>query len=363
MRRLRLYWVVGELSGEMHAAALLRALYQLYPSIESRGMGGEEMQALGMSLAAHWREYSVVGFVEVIGKLRRFIRLYTFLKKDILSFHPDRLILVDYPGLNLRLAHWAATQGLGVTYFIPPQLWAWNPGRVRFLRHPQIQILCILPFEPAFYAQYGIQAEFVGHPLVDRLRNVKPFQWSKPYIALLPGSRLSEVKHILPTMAVLPSFLPHMDFIVSKVRHIPSSIYQERAPKLPLIEGSTPELLCGAEAAVVASGTATLEAALVGTPTVIVYKGNPFSYSIAKRLVRVSFIGLPNLILGEAVFPELIQPEYTPAKVAEALLNQLSQRGSIQTKLQSLRQKLEGPSEGAVQKAAQALITAIKYTG
>ncbi|MCS7153738.1 MAG: lipid-A-disaccharide synthase [Bacteroidia bacterium] len=338
MNELRLYWVVGELSGEKHAADVIRALYQRCPSLRSRGMGGDEMAQLGMELLAHWQNYAVVGFIEVLRNLPRFLRLYRRLKKDISAYKPHRLILVDYPGLNLRLLRWALRQGIPVTYFIPPQLWAWNPGRVRHLRHPLVQVLCILPFEPEFYARYGITATYVGHPLVERLKNVAPFSWERPYIALLPGSRVHEVKNMLPVMAQLKDYFPDMDFLVSRVTHIPATIYERFAPGIPLIEGQTHSLLKGAVAAVVTSGTATLEAALLGTPSVIVYKGNPISYYIAKRLVRVSFIGLPNLILGEPVFPELIQGQYTPPRVAAALREVMERASEIQLKLKQLYQ-------------------------
>ncbi|MCS6895386.1 MAG: lipid-A-disaccharide synthase [Bacteroidia bacterium] len=354
MEKKRLYWVVGELSGELHAVSVIKALRQLSPNIEMRGMGGELMANHGVQLITDWKAYAVVGFVEVLRNLSKFIRLYRRLQKDILDYAPDQLILVDYPGLNLRLARWAVRRGIKVTYFIPPQLWAWNPGRVRHLRHPLVQILCILPFEPAFYAQYGVKATYVGHPLLKQVEGVTALRWSRPYIALLPGSRIHEVKNMLPLMAKLPSVLPEWDFIVSKVKHLPVSIYEQLAPGLPLVEGQTQSLLAGATAAVVTSGTATLEAALIGTPSVIVYKGNYFSYLLAKQLVRVPFIGLPNLILGEPIFPELIQSAYTLPALEHALRTQIQNQQSIKAKLLTLRERLS--PESAAEVAAQAIL-------
>lgn len=357
---LRLYWVVGELSGEQHAEAVIAALREIEPATRMRGMGGERMAALGMELLAHWQRYAVVGFMEVLRNLPRFIRLYRQLQRDILAYRPHRLILVDYPGLNLRLARWAARQGIPVTYFILPQLWAWNPGRVRYLQHPDMQLLCILPFEPDFYARYGIRAEYVGHPLVEQLRGIEPMEWARPYIALLPGSRYHEVKNMLPVMAQIRRHFPEMDFIVSKVPHLPEALYRRYTPDLLLMEGQTRSLLRGATAAVVTSGTATLEAALLGVPSVILYRGNPISYHIAKRLVRVSFIGLPNLILDEPVFPELIQRDCTVENVAAALTHQLTHRVAIQQKLTRLHELLG--DRPAARTAAQAILTSIRQT-
>ncbi|MEN3040938.1 MAG: lipid-A-disaccharide synthase [Bacteroidia bacterium] len=355
---MRLYWVVGELSGEMRAVSVIKVLRQLDPTIEMRGMGGELMADLGVQLVAHWRDYAVVGFVEVFRQLPKFIRLYKRLQADILAYHPHRIILVDYPGLNLRLARWAVRQGIEVTYFIPPQLWAWNPGRVRYLRHPAIQLLCILPFEPNFYARYGIEALYVGHPLVEEVRGITPLSWPRPYIALLPGSRFHEVRNMLPLMAKLPTVLPDWDFVVSRVKHLPLSLYQQLAPRLAVVEGQTYSLLAGAEAAVITSGTATLEAALIGTPSVIVYKGNYLSYLLAKQLVRVPFIGLPNLILGEPVFPELIQKDYNLPSLVKALGMQIAQREPVQAKLRTLRERLGEHS--AAQIAAQAILSSMR---
>lgn len=291
------------------------------------------MAQLGVEVIADWRNYAVVGFVEVVRHLGRFIALYRRLKADIAAWKPDRLILVDYPGLNLRLARWAVRQGIPVTYFIPPQLWAWNPGRVRHLRHPAIQLLCILPFEPEFYAGYGIQATYVGHPLVEQLAGVEPFRSEGPYIALLPGSRLHEVRNILPRLAPLPQYFPDWRFYVSKVPHLPSQLYAHLAPGIEVVEGQTHALLKGATAAVVTSGTATLEAALLGCPSIIVYRGSYLSYWIARQLVQVPFIGLPNLILQERVFPELIQGDCTTPRIAEALQDVLAHRAAIRAQL------------------------------
>lgn len=361
MGELRLYWVVGELSGERYAALLAEALRARLPNLRMRGMGGSLLQAQGVELLASWEDYTVVGFIEVLRHLPKFIRLYRSLQRDILAWKPHRVILVDYPGLNLRLLSWLHSQSIPVTYFIPPQLWAWGTGRVQRLRQAQPQLLCILPFEPAFYERFGLQATYIGHPLVSLVAEAPPFQAPRPYIALLPGSRPQEVKSMLPIMAQLPAYFPEWDFYISRVAHLPLELYRRWAKDIPLVEVPAASLLKGAQAAVLTSGTVTLEAALAGCPGVIVYKGNPLSYHIAKRLVRVPFIGLPNLIAGERLYPELIQEDFTVEATAQALRSVLAQRESLQSRLYALQMQLGQAS--AIQNAADALLSAIDSTG
>ncbi|RMF45846.1 MAG: lipid-A-disaccharide synthase [Bacteroidetes bacterium] len=336
----RLYWVVGELSGENHAVGLLQALRARLPQAEHRGMGGSRMAELGVSLVANWEAYAVVGFVEVVRHLGRFVELYRRLLRDIAQWRPHRVILVDYPGLNLRLARRLVRQGIPVTYFIPPQVWAWNTQRVRYLRHPLMQVLVILPFEVEFYARHGVQAVYVGHPLVEQLRDLPPFEVDQPFIALLPGSREAEVRQLLPRMAQLAERMPEWRFYVSQVPHLPQALYERLAPNLPRFVGPAPVLLKAAAAAVVASGTASLEAALLGCPSVIAYRGSWISYWIARSLVRVPYIGLPNLILGKRVFPELIQGRCTPQALQQALQQVLQHREAIRAELARLQQVL-----------------------
>lgn len=356
--KLRLYWVVGELSGENHALGLLRALRARLPQAEHRGMGGPRMAELGLHLVANWEAYAVVGFVEVVRHLGRFVRLYRLLVEDIARWRPHRVILVDYPGLNLRLARWLVQQGLPVTYFIPPQVWAWHTRRVRHLQHPLIQVLVILPFEVDFYARHGVQAFYVGHPLVEQLAGVVPFQDERPFIALLPGSRLAEVRQLLPRMAEVAVRMPDWRFYVSQAPHLPEALYEELAPSLPRFRGPAPALLKGASAAIVASGTATLEAALLGCPSVIAYRGSWISYWIARQLVQVPYIGLPNLILGKRVFPERIQGECTPAALHQALEEVLQQAEEIRAALAQLQERLGSGS--ASETAADHIVRALQ---
>lgn len=354
----RLYWVVGELSGENHALGLLRALQARLPEAEHRGMGGPRMAELGLALVANWEAYAAVGFVEVVRHLGRFVRLYRRLLRDIAQWRPHRVILVDYPGLNVRLARRLLQQGIPVTYFIPPQVWAWNTRRVRYLRHPLLQVLVILPFEADFYARHGVQAVYVGHPLVEQLAGTDPFRDERPFIALLPGSRLAEVRQLLPRMAEVAARMPDWRFYVSQVPHLPQALYEQLAPNLPRFTGPAPALLKGASAAIVASGTATLEAALLGCPSVIAYRGNWLSYWIARQLVQVPSIGLPNLILGKRVFPERIQGDCSPVALHRALVEVLQHGEEIRAELARLQECLG--SRPASETAADCILKALR---
>ncbi len=357
----RLYWVVGELSGEMYAAPLARSLQEKNPGLQQRGMGSTLLAQAGVDIAVDWGPYSVVGFWEVLKNLPRYVSLYRYLWQDIRRWRPDRVILIDYPGLNLRLARRLQKAQIPVTYFIPPQLWAWNPGRVRALKSPLIQVLCILPFEPAFYAQYAVPAVYVGHPLVRLMQAVTPFTHRRPYMAILPGSRLAEVRNTLPIYVAAAQQFPDYDFFIAGVSHLPATLYDRYRQGYPVIYGQTRALLKGATAALVTSGTATLEAALAQTPSLIGYKGNPLSYYLAKQLVRVPYIGLPNLILQEPVFPELIQGHLTPEAVTQTLRDLLLRQDTIRPKLRAIADRLG--DQDAINCAAEHILKALSATG
>lgn len=356
----RLYWVVGELSGEMYAAPLARTLQTKNPSLMQRGMGSTLLAKAGVDIAIDWGPYSVVGFWEVLKNLPHYVKLYRFLWQDILQWQPDRVILVDYPGLNLRLARRLKKAQIPITYFIPPQLWAWNPARVRALQSPIVQVLCILPFEPPFYAEYGIKATYVGHPLAKLMQEVSPFTHPRPYIAILPGSRLAEVQNTLPIYVATAQLFPEYDFFIAGVSHLPSALYEAHRQGYPVLYNQTRALLKGAAAALVTSGTATLEAALAQTPSLIGYRGSPLSYFLAKQLIRVRYIGLPNLILNEPIFPELIQGRLTPENVAQTLRYLLAHRDEIKAKLQTLTSQLG--QQDAITTAAECIMKVLSAT-
>jgi lipid-A-disaccharide synthase len=356
----RLYWVVGELSAEQYAAPLAQALQKRLPALSQRGLIGPLMREGGVQPYDSWEAYSVVGFWEVVQHLPRFIRLLRGLWQDIQAYQPDRVILVDYPGLNLRLARRLSKAGIPFTYFISPQLWAWRPRRVQALQNSSAEVLCILPFEPAFYERYGVKATYIGHPLVRLMEGIQPYAHPRLYIAILPGSRLAEVKTTLPLYVEAAQHFPTYDFLIAGVSHIPQSLYDRHRGGYPVIYGQTRDLLRGATAALVTSGTATLEAALAGCPSVIGYKGAYLSYWIAKRLVQVKYIGLPNLILDKPLFPELIQRHLTPEKIAAALRQVLTARTAIQEELSRLAHLLGERDSIAV--AAEHIATTLSHT-
>lgn len=341
---MRYYVIAGEASGDLHGSYLLNAIREEDPDAEFRVWGGDMMSAQGATLVKHYRDLAFMGFAEVVRNLRTILRNMDFCKKDILEFQPDALILIDYPGFNLRIAKWAKKQGLRVFYYISPQIWAWHSSRVHGIKKTVDRMYVILPFEQAFYARYGYEVEFVGHPLLDVVAQTPPrpdFRQAnaldeRPIIALLPGSRRQEISRILPVMLeVIPHF-PEYQFVLACAPAIPEAFYQtiiqsagNAAPKL--IQGQTYAVLQHAHAALVTSGTATLETALFGVPEVVCYKGGKISFLIARQVVNVPFISLVNLILDQPLLKELIQHLCTPEAVR-----------------QELRQILQGPGREAI---------------
>jgi len=365
---LKLYIIAGEASGDLHAANLLLALRKKEPKLEIRAWGGDKMEAAGAKVVKHYRDLSFMGFSEVVLNLRTILRNLAFCKEDILAFQPDAILLVDYPGFNLRIAKFAHELGIPTTYYISPQLWAWKAGRVKQIKAYVDQLLCILPFEPAWYAQYGVIAEYVGHPLLDALQ-VYPFDPEfrekqgldeRPVIALLPGSRKQEIKVKLPIMLqAVASYVNNYQIVVAAAPAQELDFYKQIIGQAPvrIISGKTYDLLKTATAAVVTSGTATLETALIGTPEVVVYKGSAISYAIGKRLVKVKYISLVNLILDRPLLTELIQNDCTPEKIAAELakLLQPAHRDNLQKAYSELHQVLgeAGASENAAETVYQ----------
>jgi lipid-A-disaccharide synthase len=363
---VKVYCIAGEASGDLHGASLLAEWRRKDPSLQVRGWGGDLMQAQGMDLVKHYRETAFMGFAEVARNLRTILGLLDLARKDLQAYAPDVLLLIDYPGFNLRMARYAHALGIRVVYYISPQVWAWKEGRVRQIRQSVDLMLCILPFEKDWYAQRGMQVHYVGHPLADQCRPLESEQVvatrqalgipSGPCVALLPGSRLQEIrKHgslMLRSLARLSGgggvsgggFVSggeavSRDGLVSRVFPISAvlamapgvdrSVYlplEEEARtlglKLHCLERKTRELLGCADAALVASGTATLEAALMGCPMVAVYRVHPLSYFIGKALVKVRYVSLVNLILDREAVPERLQSRAIPT-VLEAELRSL----------------------------------------
>ena len=343
---MRLYIIAGEASGDLHGSNLVRELKGLDSNLEIRGWGGDLMQKEGVDLQKHYRDLAFMGFVEVLKNLRTILQNLDFCKKDILAFKPDAIVLIDYPGFNLRVAKWAKKQGIKVIYYIAPQVWAWHKSRVKQMRKYIDKLLVILPFEKNFFAKHGIEAEFVGHPLLDVIaRNAEPAYVSEngmPVVAILPGSRKQEIQTILPLqLSVIPHF-PNYEFVVAGTeqhRELYAKIIGNQDVKL--VFNQTYSLLRSAEAALVKSGTSTLETALFEVPEVVCYKGNPLSYLIAKNVVDIKYIALVNLIMDKPVVAELIQNDLNTENLVSELKKCLSLHRETQiADYKLLKQKL-----------------------
>lgn len=364
---MKFYLIAGEASGDLHAANLIKALKKKHPEAEFRCWGGDLMAAAGATLVKHYRELAFMGFAEVIMNLRTILRNLRLCKSDIAAYQPDAVIFVDYPGFNLQLAPYVKSLGIKSIYYISPQLWAWKAGRVKIIRSNIDQMLCILPFEPAWYAQHGVTAHYVGHPLLDALAdysfNPNFLQANqldeRPIIALLPGSRKQEIAVKLPIMLeATRQWQKNHQLVVAGAPGQAASLYTPylKPFQAKLISGQTYDLLKNAAAAVVTSGTATLETALLGTAEVVVYRGSPISYQIGKRLVKVKYISLVNLILDRPLLTELIQDDCNPTQIAAALgaLLEKDKKEAIQQEYNHLRTVLG--SAGASEKAAEKIL-------
>lgn len=332
---MKYYIIAGEASGDLHGSNLIKELKKLDGSIEIRCWGGDKMQAAGAVVAKHYRELAFMGFIEVIKNLRTIFKNLAFCKQDITQYNPDALILIDYPGFNLRIAEWARLQGYKIIYYISPQVWAWKESRVKGIKKNVDKMLVILPFEKAFYKKWNYEAEYVGHPLVQVINEFSATQKlleknnpnytasllkgnPAPVIALLPGSRKQEILKKLPVMLSVTEHFPQYHFVVAKAPGIDDSFYNELLTpykNVTAVEDKTYQLLWLAKAALVTSGTATLETALFGVPEVVCYIGNAVSFKIAKWLITIKYICLVNLIMDKEVVRELIQNDLTKENI------------------------------------------------
>ncbi len=326
---MRYYIIAGEASGDLHAANLVKAIKERDANATCRGIGGDGMQAAGVELVRHYRDTAYMGFLEVVLHLRKILSHIRFCKNDIREWKPDVVILVDYPGFNLRIAPFAHDLGIKVCYYISPQLWAWKSSRVEIIKKYVDKLLVILPFEEQFYAKYDYPVTFVGHPLLDAITQFRENTGfltahgldDKPYIAVLPGSRKQEIRVKLLIMLSVVDAFPDHQFVVACAPGLDTAFYTQFGthPRVQFIKGATYDILQHAHAALVTSGTATLETALFRIPQIVCYKGSAISYQIAKRLVHIRFISLVNLIADKAVVPELIQHALTTSNVQEHL--------------------------------------------
>ncbi|MET0637103.1 MAG: lipid-A-disaccharide synthase [Chitinophagaceae bacterium] len=367
---MRYYLIAGEASGDLHGGNLIREIRKLDPSAEMRCWGGDKMQTAGAVLVKHYRDLAFMGFTEVVMNLRTIFRNLAFCKQDILAYNPDTLVLIDYPGFNLRIAKWAKERGMRVIFYISPQVWAWKEGRVRTMKQTIDKMLVILPFEKDYYHnKWNWEVEYVGHPLVEVIdeamkQNVAPIS-TRDIIALLPGSRKQEILKKLPVMLQVSKLFPNHQFVVAKAPGVEESFYDELLKpydNVSYVSNQTYALLKQAKAALVTSGTATLETALFRVPEVVCYKGSSISYQIAKRVIRVKYISLVNLIMDRLVVKELIQDHLTVdnlQKELELLLYNRDHQEQLQRDYEELHRIL---SEGgnASHKAAESIVEFIK---
>lgn len=329
----KVYFISGEASGDLHGSNLIKELLAQKTKdvdIDIRFWGGDKMEdAVGKKPVKHFKELAFMGFLEVIMNLKTILRNISFCKRDILEFKPDVLVLIDYPGFNLRIAEWAKKEGIKVLYYISPTVWAWKEKRVFKIKRVVDKMYVILPFEKPFYAKHDYEVEYVGHPLLDAIKqfeenkfNSKEFKVKhnineNPVIAVLPGSRKQEIRKKLPVMLKALESFSKYQIIIAGAPSLEKDFYlpfiDEKKDKI--IFGKTYELLKVAEAALVTSGTATLETALLNIPQVVCYKTSAISYHIAKRLVNIKYISLVNLILDKESVKELIQGDCTESKI------------------------------------------------
>ncbi|SMG33328.1 lipid-A-disaccharide synthase [Marivirga sericea] len=314
---MKYYIIAGERSGDLHGSNLIKALKSIQPDSEIRCWGGDAMEHAGGDLVVHYREMAYMGFWEVIKHLGAIRKKIQFCKDDILDFKPDAIILIDYAGFNMRIAKFAKAYHIPVHYYISPKVWAWNQKRAYKIKKNVDYMYVILPFEKEFYQGFDFKVDYVGNPLLDAIRDFKPNQKfgfkDQNVVAVLPGSRKQEVEHMLDNLYKVTQAFPDEHFVVAGVKNLDKSLYSKVKNQLnvSLIFDETYDLLSNAKAALVTSGTATLETALFNVPEVVVYKTGTISYAIAKKVVKVEFISLVNLILQKEAVKELIQEKFT----------------------------------------------------
>lgn len=327
---MKYYVIAGERSGDLHAGNLVKALKSRDVNGQFRGFGGEYMQQAGVQLSVHYRDLAFMGLAEVLTNMNKIKKYIRICKEDILAYKPDVIILIDYGGFNLQIARFGKKRNFKIFYYIPPKYWAWYEKRAEWLRPYVDRLFVILPFEKDFFKKFNWDSDYVGNPVLDAVKahaEDRQFivrhqlQKEAPYVALLPGSRKQELKRIIPLMAEIARKFPQYQFVVAAVNNLERSLYQslEGLQNVSLVFEDTYNILLNATAAIVTSGTATLETALFKVPQVVVYKANVISYWLAKRLIKVPFISLPNLIAGEEVVKELIQTDAAPDRLSQEL--------------------------------------------
>ncbi len=370
---MKYYIIAGEASGDLHGSNLMKGIFKEDAQAQIRFWGGDLMQSVGGSLVKHYRDLAFMGFAEVILNLRTILRNIETCKKDIIDFNPDVIIFIDYPGFNMRIAKWAKELNIKTHYYISPQIWAWKENRIKAIKRDVDKMYVILPFEKDFYEKkHHYPVEFVGHPLIDAIQNrtktdadlfKKEHQLSdKPIIALLPGSRKQEITKMLSVMLSVVNDFPEYQFVIAGAPSQEYSFYEPflTQSQVKFISNKTYDLLSVTHAALVTSGTATLETALFKVPEVVLYKGNWFSYQIAKRIITLKYISLVNLIMDQEVVTELIQDDCNSKRVKEELTKILKSdsRNTLLAQYDLLEQKLGGA--GASDKTAHLIVSHLR---
>lgn len=372
---MKYYIIAGEASGDLHGSNLVASLRAKDPNAKIRAWGGDKMRRNGANVVKNYHDLAFMGFVEVLINLKTILKNFKFCKKDIAAFNPDAIVLIDYPGFNLKIAKWAKKKGYKVFYYISPQVWAWKRRRVYTIKKVVDKMLCILPFEKKFYDNYDVDCQFVGHPLLDEIAKVELVDKKKFYkanrlnpkkelIALLPGSRKQEVSRMLTVMLDVVKQFPNYQFVVGCAPSLPVSFYRgiigDKA-NVRLVLNRTYQLLQLSSAAVVTSGTATLETALLDVPEVVCYKANRISYVIARQLAKVKYICLVNLIMDRQVVKELIQNDMTADNIRDELKSLLTNQKRQKKLLEDYEElKYILGNAGASDRAAETIISYVK---
>ena len=363
----------GEASGDIHAAAVTAALKRIDNTTEVFGMGGDELRAAGGKVLFDIKEHGVMGFVEVIKKLPDLFKLRSDFARVMDERKPDCLVVVDYPGFNMKLAKVAHDKGIPVVSYIAPSAWAWNKGRAKNVAKIVDKVACIFPFEYDVYKEAGAPVEFVGHPLLDivhpAMERAEAEAWvgkepDRPLVLLMPGSRLMEIEKMLPILLegakLLKKQMPQVQFAMPRAGTIPMELLQSKIKasglQIKITEGHNYDLFSVADLALATSGTVTLEAALCGLPSVIVYRTSALNAFIARRVINIPNIGLPNIVAGRQILPELLQEDFTPAKVANTAMELLAPERRVQLEANLAFMKARLGEAGAVNRVAQLIL-------
>ena len=370
--------IAGEASGDLHGSHLVKEMLSLDPTLQFYGVGGEKMKNEGVELIADSKEMAVVGITEVLLKLKRIYQIYRKLKNSLAANSPALVILIDYPDFNLRFAREAKKKNIPIVYYISPQVWAWRKGRIKKIGRLIKKMIVIFPFEKKFYEEAKIDVDFVGHPLLDSIRSqfsreeaFQKFSLTSGVttIGLLPGSRMNEIKRHLPPMieaiSLISKQINPVQFIIPVAPGLDwgevQNLVGSKRENIRVVENNIYDVMRISDVVIVASGTATIEAAIMGAPMIVVYRVSPFTYLLGKMLIKVKNIGMVNIIAGKTVVPELIQKDVTPEKITSAVVQILenpSKQEEIKKELSSLREKIGNP--GASLRAAQIIISLLQ---